>query len=150
MPRFQVGPCTLWMPGLCVGGRGSCSNKYSYMGASYKIEEKGAWVWLHGAWLVRTKMTLLLRRPQRPEYKIILLGELGVGKTTFFKRVRDGSEHGAEYTCSTVTADSLTHTMRIGDAEVKVTAIMRCNVSMIFVPSLPEINTVDASRGCMG
>ena len=101
----------------------SCSNKYSYMGASYEIEERGAWVWLHGAELVRAKMTLLLR-PQRPEYKIILLGEPGVGKTTFFKRVRDGSEHGAEYTCSTVTADSFTHTMRIGDAEVKVTTIM--------------------------
>ena len=25
-----------------------------------------------------------------PEYKVILLGEVGVGKTTFFLRIRDG------------------------------------------------------------
>jgi len=52
-----------------------------------------------------------------PEYKIILLGEQGVGKTTFFKRVRDH-----EFTASTLSTgcDSLTHTMRIGNTEVKV------------------------------
>ena len=52
-----------------------------------------------------------------PEYKIILLGEQGVGKTTFFARVRDD-----EFTSSTLTTavDSLTHTMRIGNTEVKV------------------------------
>ena len=74
-------------------------------------------------------MTLPLPRHQRPEYKIILLGELGVGKTTFFKRVRDGSDHG-EYTCSRVAADSLTHTMRIGDAEVKVPAILIISIDI--------------------
>lgn len=76
------------------------------------------WVWLRKELkrLYQEGVNMAFLRPL-PEYKIILLGEQGVGKTTFFKRVRDH-----EFTASTLSTgcDSLTHTMRIGNTEVKV------------------------------
>ncbi len=45
------------------------------------------------------------------EYKIILLGEPGVGKTSFFLRVRDG--RFAERESVTVTADVCDKTVRL-------------------------------------
>ena len=55
-----------------------------------------------------------------PEYKIILLGEPGVGKTNFFFRLRDGVFVGS--TASTVSTgiEHMEYKMRINGASIKV------------------------------
>lgn len=53
------------------------------------------------------------------EYKIILLGEVGVGKTTFFFRVRDQKFVDTEHTRS---PERLIQTLQIRDTEVKVSS----------------------------
>lgn len=55
-----------------------------------------------------------------PEYKIILLGEPGVGKTNFFFRLRDGVFVGS--TASTVSTgiEHMEYKMRINGAPIKV------------------------------
>ena len=55
-----------------------------------------------------------------PEYKIILLGEPGVGKTNFFFRLRDGVFVGS--TASTVSTgiEHMEYKMRINGVPIKV------------------------------
>ena len=52
------------------------------------------------------------------EYKIILLGEVGVGKTTFFLRLRD--QKFVDTDNLTRSPERLIQTLQIGDTEVKV------------------------------
>ena len=55
-----------------------------------------------------------------PEYKIILLGEPGVGKTNFFFRLRDGVFVGS--TASTVSTgiEHMEYKIRINGSTIKV------------------------------
>ena len=55
-----------------------------------------------------------------PEYKIILLGEPGVGKTSFFYRVRDDVflADGCSTVCTGV--EHLEHVVNIDGVEIKV------------------------------
>jgi len=57
-----------------------------------------------------------------PEYKIILLGEPGVGKTNFFFRLRDGVFVGG--TASTVSTgiEHMEYIMRKDGCRIKVTS----------------------------
>ena len=54
------------------------------------------------------------------EYKIILLGEVGVGKTTFFFRIRD--ERFVDTENLIRFPERLAHTLEIGGTEVKVSS----------------------------
>jgi len=54
------------------------------------------------------------------EYKIILLGEAGVGKTSLFNRIKTGRFHDGQ---STQGADRHTYTTTIGDDTINVSTI---------------------------
>ena len=56
-----------------------------------------------------------------PLFKVILLGEAGVGKTAIFHRAKDNSFH--ENRKNTVGIDSFSMYMKVGDQQVTVSAI---------------------------
>ena len=53
-----------------------------------------------------------------PTYKVVLLGELGVGKTSLFKRLKDNSFD--EYQTATTGIDSCTKVMKVDGEQVMV------------------------------
>ena len=55
-----------------------------------------------------------------PEYKIILLGEPGVGKTNFFFRLRDGVFVGETASTVCTGVEHMEYKMRINGAYIKV------------------------------
>lgn len=55
-----------------------------------------------------------------PEYKIILLGEPGVGKTNFFFRLRDGVFVGNTAATVSMGIEHMEYKMRINGANIKV------------------------------
>ena len=58
-----------------------------------------------------------------PTYKVVLLGELGVGKTSLFKRLKDNSFD--EYQTATTGIDSCTKVMKV-DGEQIMVSDMEC------------------------
>ena len=60
------------------------------------------------------------------QYKVILLGDPGVGKTTFFLQLRDSSFVDTETRPSaSIGVEDLEYTHMIGDTEVKVRSYIR-------------------------
>lgn len=55
-----------------------------------------------------------------PEYKIILLGEPGVGKTNFFLRLRHGTFAGSAAVSASLGTEYLEYSMTIHEVTVKV------------------------------
>ncbi len=55
-----------------------------------------------------------------PEYKIILLGEPGVGKTNFFFRLRDGVFVGSTASTVSTGVEHMEYKMRINGSNIKV------------------------------
>lgn len=53
-----------------------------------------------------------------PTYKVVLLGELGVGKTSLFRRLKDNTFD--EYQTATTGIDSCTKVIKINDENVMV------------------------------
>lgn len=63
----------------------------------------------------RCKMAL------HPEYKIILLGDPNVGKTTYFLRIKQGDFIDTEQRpTASFGVEHLEHKVKVGDTEVKV------------------------------
>ena len=54
------------------------------------------------------------------EYKIVLLGDPGVGKTTWFLQVRQGEFVDTENTAMSMGVDHLEHKVTVDEKEVKV------------------------------
>lgn len=54
------------------------------------------------------------------EYKIILLGEPGVGKTNYFFRLRDGTFAGNTVSTISQGVEHMTHKTTVDGEEVKV------------------------------
>lgn len=71
---------------------------------------------------------MAVRGPSRgPTYKVVLLGELGVGKTSLFRRVKDNTFD--EYQTATTGIDSCTKVVKISDDQsvmVGVNKGMQC------------------------
>lgn len=62
---------------------------------------------------------MAVRGPSRgPTYKVVLLGELGVGKTSLFRRLKDNTFD--EYQTATTGIDSCTKVIKIGGENVMV------------------------------
>ena len=59
-----------------------------------------------------------------PTYKVVLLGELGVGKTSLFKRLKDNTFD--EYQTATTGIDSCTKVMKV-DGEPVMVSNMHCS-----------------------
>ena len=55
-----------------------------------------------------------------PIYKVVLLGEAGVGKTALFQRGKDNSFHGERTSRSTIGIDSCSKYVMVDDLEVTV------------------------------
>ena len=53
-----------------------------------------------------------------PTYKVVLLGELGVGKTSLFKRLKDNTFD--EYQTATTGIDSCTKVMKVDGEQIMV------------------------------
>ena len=65
-----------------------------------------------------------------PEYKIILIGDPGVGKTSFFLRIREREFVDTEKRpTASIGVEHLEHTVKIGTTEVKV-LVFACSVSV--------------------
>ena len=72
---------------------------------------------------------MAIRGPSRgPTYKVVLLGELGVGKTSLFRRLKDNTFD--EYQTATTGIDSCTKVIKIDGENVMVSAEERFNSSM--------------------
>ena len=59
-----------------------------------------------------------LNAEKGPLFKVILLGEAGVGKTAIFQRAKDNSFH--EHRKNTVGIDSFSMYVKVGDQQVTV------------------------------
>ena len=57
---------------------------------------------------------------QQYEYKIILLGEAGVGKTSLFTRIKTGRFNTVQTTIGTQGTDIYTHQTNVGDDSLNV------------------------------
>ena len=53
-----------------------------------------------------------------PTYKVVLLGELGVGKTSLFKRLKDNTFD--EYQTATTGIDSCTKVMKVDGEQIMI------------------------------
>ena len=60
------------------------------------------------------------------EYKIVLLGDPGVGKTTWFMRVRQGEFVDTENPAVSIGVDHLEHRVTVDGKEIKVGASSFC------------------------
>lgn len=66
--------------------------------------------------IVTSKMAM-----QAAEYKIILLGDPGVGKTTFFLRLKQGEfVDTEELPTATLGVDNMEYVVKTGGTEIKV------------------------------
>lgn len=66
---------------------------------------------------------MAIRGPGRgPTYKVVLLGELGVGKTSLFRRVKDNTFD--EYQTATTGIDSCTKVVKIDGQNVMVRGML--------------------------
>ena len=61
-----------------------------------------------------------------PTYKVVLLGELGVGKTSLFKRLKDNTFD--EYQTATTGIDSCTKVMKVDGEQIMVSEMLRYKV----------------------
>lgn len=95
------------------------------MGGIIPGQKVNCWWGGEGAWLQRL-IDDLTWMEAIPEYKIILLGEPGVGKTNFFFRLRDGVFIGS--TASTVSTgiEHMEYKMRINGSTIKVSIERSC------------------------
>ncbi len=60
----------------------------------------------------------------QPEYKIILIGDPGVGKTSFFLRVKEGDFVDTEKRpTASLGVEHLEYTMTIDEVEVRVSGL---------------------------
>lgn len=74
-----------------------------------------------GVWLVVQRIASGgVQMEAAPEYKIILLGEPGVGKTSFFLRLRNGTFAGSSAVSASIGTESLDYSMTISGVTVKV------------------------------
>ncbi len=71
-------------------------------------------------WINRCSSSMASYNILTPEYKIILLGEPGVGKTSFFFRVRDEVFLAESPTTVCTGVEHLEHRIVIDGQEVKV------------------------------
>ena len=62
-----------------------------------------------------------------PTYKVVLLGELGVGKTSLFKRLKDNTFD--EYQTATTGIDSCTKVMKVDGEQIMVRGSLHCIAS---------------------
>ena len=58
-----------------------------------------------------------------PTYKVVLLGELGVGKTSLFRRLKDNTFD--EYQTATTGIDSCTKVVKVDGETVMVSTCLR-------------------------
>ena len=65
-----------------------------------------------------------------PTYKVVLLGELGVGKTSLFKRLKDNTFD--EYQTATTGIDSCTKVMKVDGEQIMVSEL-RCIVLHVIL-----------------
>lgn len=70
-----------------------------------------------------------LNADKGPLFKVILLGEAGVGKTAIFHRAKDNSFH--ESRKNTVGIDSFSMYVKVGDQQVTV-SVIRQNLSLSY------------------
>lgn len=57
-----------------------------------------------------------------PTYKVVLLGELGVGKTSMFRRLKDNSFD--EYQTATTGIDSCSKVVKVDGQTVMVSSVL--------------------------
>jgi len=68
-----------------------------------------------------------------PQYKVILLGDPGVGKTTFFLRLRDSSFVDTENRpTASLGVEDMQYKHRIGDTEITVRIQVPTTVSCLY------------------
>ena len=71
--------------------------------------------------------TNIMAAPSRgPTYKVVLLGELGVGKTSLFRRLKDNTFD--EYQTATTGIDSCTKVIKVEGETLMVRIIILCNL----------------------
>ena len=71
------------------------------------------------AWKAEAIVTGAMAAPSRgPTYKVVLLGELGVGKTSLFRRLKDNTFD--EYQTATTGIDSCTKVIKVQGETVMV------------------------------
>lgn len=72
-----------------------------------------------------------------PQYKVILLGDPGVGKTTFFLRLRDSSFVDTESRPSvSIGVDDLEYKHSIGDTDITVSVSSQSQY--LFLKDAPQ------------
>ena len=71
-----------------------------------------------------------------PTYKVVLLGELGVGKTSLFKRLKDNTFD--EYQTATTGIDSCTKVMKVDGEQIMVSMVLQSVVLFVFLLRLPS------------
>jgi len=68
---------------------------------------------------------IVTKMASTPQYKVILLGDPGIGKTTFFLRLRDSTFVDTETRPSaSMGVEDLEYRHKIGDTEVVVSALV--------------------------
>ena len=65
-----------------------------------------------------TQRTVMAAPSRGPTYKVVLLGELGVGKTSLFRRLKDNTFD--EYQTATTGIDSCTKVVKVDGETVMV------------------------------
>lgn len=66
-----------------------------------------------------------------PTYKVVLLGELGVGKTSLFRRLKDNTFD--EYQTATTGIDSCTKIVKV-DGETVMVSNLTTSFSVLYLP----------------
>ena len=64
------------------------------------------------------KVKMAANATRGPTYKVVLLGELGVGKTSLFRRIKDNTFD--EFSTATPGIDSCTKTMKMDGSTITV------------------------------
>lgn len=65
-----------------------------------------------------------------PTYKVVLLGELGVGKTSLFRRIKDNTYD--EFSTATPGIDSCTKSMKVDGDSITVSSCWYLNWTIMF------------------
>lgn len=74
---------------------------------------------------------------QQYYYKIVLLGDAGVGKTSLFGRIKTGRFNQTETTVGTGGADQCKYTTTIGDDSINVSYVMMVTIRNVPVCMAP-------------